>query len=42
MSVTPRHVPGAVAIGMDVSVLMDVWSLFLKRAFSIPSLFCVH
>jgi hypothetical protein len=33
-----HHVLGAVAIGIGASVLMDVWNLFLKRAFGIPSL----
>lgn len=35
----PIHViPGAVAIGLGASAVMDLWNLFLKRAFSIPSL----
>lgn len=29
---------GAVAIGIGASLLMDLWNLFLKRAFGIPSL----
>jgi hypothetical protein len=35
---TASHVFGAVAIGLGASVLMDIWNLFLKRAFGIPSL----
>lgn len=38
MSITLNHVLGAVAIGVGASVLMDLWNLFLKRAFGIPSL----
>jgi uncharacterized membrane protein YagU involved in acid resistance len=38
MSVTPHHVLSAVAVGIGASLLMDAWNLFLKRAFSIPSL----
>ena len=29
---------GAVAVGIGATLLMDLWNLFLKRAFSIPSL----
>jgi hypothetical protein len=32
------HVLSAVAIGLGASVVMDLWNLFLKRAFGIPSL----
>lgn len=35
---TASHILGAVAIGLGASLLMDVWNLFLKRAFGIPSL----
>lgn len=38
MTVTPRHVLTAVALGVGASLLMDVWNLFLKRTFGIPSL----
>lgn len=38
MSITPYHVLSAVVIGVGASLLMDVWNLFLKRAFGIPSL----
>lgn len=33
-----NHVLGAIAIGLGASLLMDLWNLFLKRAFGIPSL----
>ena len=29
---------GAIAIGIGATLLMDLWNLFLKRAFGIPSL----
>jgi len=32
------YVIAAIAIGIGATVLMDVWNLFLKRAFGIPSL----
>ena len=38
MKLEASHVLGAVAIGIGASVLMDLWNLFLKRAFGIPSL----
>ena len=38
MSIAPHHVLGTVAIGVGASLLMDAWTLFLKRAFGIPSL----
>jgi len=38
MSITPHHLPAAVAIGVGASLLMDAWNLLLKRAFGIPSL----
>jgi len=33
-----RNIPYAIAIGIGATLLMDVWNLFLKRSFSIPSL----
>lgn len=33
-----KYLVGAVAIGLGASVVMDLWNLFLKRAFGIPSL----
>ena len=29
---------GAIAIGLGATLIMDLWNLFLKRAFNIPSL----
>jgi Protein of unknown function (DUF2938) len=33
-----NDLPDAAAIGLGASLLMDLWNLFLKRAFGIPSL----
>lgn len=38
MNGAAQVVPGAVAIGLGASVVMDLWNLLLKRAFGIPSL----
>ena len=38
MNVAPHQILSAVAIGLGASLLMDLWNLFLKRAFGIPSL----
>ena len=38
MSNEANHILGAIAIGIGASLLMDLWNLFLKRTFSIPSL----
>jgi hypothetical protein len=38
VSVEARYILGAIAIGIGASLLMDLWNLFLKRTFSIPSL----
>ncbi len=38
MSVEPPYIIGAIAIGIGATLIMDLWNLFLKRAFSIPSL----
>jgi hypothetical protein len=32
------HILGAIAIGIGATLLMDLWNLFLKRTFGIPSL----
>ena len=34
----PRYALGAIAIGIGASLFMDLWNLFLRRAFAIPSL----
>ena len=31
-------IPGAIAIGLGATLVMDLWNLFLKRAFGVPSL----
>src|SRR6266850_4570473 len=38
MSVVGNDVLGATAIGIGATLVMDLWNLFLKRAFGIPSL----
>jgi len=38
MSFEIRDIPAAVAIGIGATLVMDLWNLFLKRAFGIPSL----
>jgi len=38
MILDPPYVVGAVLVGLGATLLIDVWALFLRRAFSIPSL----
>ena len=38
MSIQAHHILGAIAIGIGASLVMDLWNLFLKRTFGIPSL----
>jgi hypothetical protein len=38
MSIEPNHIVGAIAIGIGATLLMDLWNLFRKRAFNVPSL----
>jgi len=38
MVIEANYVLGAIAIGIGATLFMDLWNLFLKRAFSIPSL----
>jgi hypothetical protein len=38
MSIEANDVLGAMAIGIGATLVMDLWNLFLKRSFSIPSL----
>ena len=38
MSVNANQIVGAIAIGIGATLFMDLWNLFLKRAFNIPSL----
>jgi Protein of unknown function (DUF2938) len=36
--VDANYILGAIAIGIGATLVMDLWNLFLKRTFSIPSL----
>jgi hypothetical protein len=38
MSIQANEVVIAIVVGIGATLLMDLWNLFLKRAFSIPSL----
>ena len=38
MSIEANYSLGAIAIGIGASLVMDLWNLFLKRTFNIPSL----
>ena len=38
MAIEAKHIVGAVAIGIGATLLMDLWNLFLKRMFRLPSL----
>lgn len=38
MSIEALYILGGIAIGIGATLLMDLWNLFLKRAFNIPSL----
>lgn len=38
MSIAANDILRAIAIGIGATLIMDLWNLFLKRAFSIPSL----
>lgn len=38
MSLDASDICGAIAVGIGATVVMDVWNLFLKRTFRIPSL----
>jgi uncharacterized membrane protein YagU involved in acid resistance len=38
MSIEAHYILGAIAIGIGATLVMDLWNLFLKRTFSIPSL----
>jgi len=38
MSIEAHDVLGAIAVGLGATLTMDLWNLFLKRTFSIPSL----
>jgi hypothetical protein len=38
MNIEANYILRAIAIGIGATLIMDLWNLFLKRAFSIPSL----
>lgn len=38
MGIETHDIPGAMAIGIGATLGMDLWNLFLKRMFGIPSL----
>lgn len=38
MNIEARSILGAIAVGIGATLVMDLWNLFLRRAFSIPSL----
>jgi hypothetical protein len=38
MSIDANDILGVIAVGIGATLVMDVWNLFLKRTFGIPSL----
>ena len=38
MSIEANYILGAIGVGIGATLVMDLWNLFLKRTFSIPSL----
>jgi DUF2938 family protein len=38
VNIEAGHIVGGIAVGIGATLVMDLWNLFLKRAFSIPSL----
>src|SRR3712207_5381780 len=38
MSIEANDIAGAIAIGLGATLVMDLWNLFLKRTFGVPSL----
>jgi hypothetical protein len=38
MSIEATTILGAIAVGLGATLVMDLWNLFLKRTFSVPSL----
>ena len=38
VNIEASHIMGAVSIGLGATLSMDLWNLFVKRAFGIPSL----
>ena len=42
MNIEASYIGGAVVVGMGAVLIMDLWNLFLQRAFNISSLnFCL-
>ena len=37
MKIEPIHVLIAIAVGLGATLVMDLWAIFLKRAFNVPS-----
>jgi len=37
MNIEPIHVWIAIAVGVGATIVMDLWGIFLKRAFNIPA-----
>jgi hypothetical protein len=38
MAADPRHIVGAVLVGVGATLIIDLWALLLRRGFGIPSL----
>jgi Protein of unknown function (DUF2938) len=38
MNIAADHILGGIAVGIGATLFMDLWNLFLKRTFGIPSL----
>ena len=38
MIIAASYIVGAIVVGLGATLIMDLWNLFLKRAFGIPSL----
>lgn len=38
MRIAAHYIFGAIAVGVGATLVMDLWNLFLRRTFSIPSL----
>ena len=42
MIIEANYIAGGIAIGIGATLVMDIWNLFLKRTFGIPSVnYCV-
>ena len=38
MSIQTTYIVGSILVGLGATLILDLWALFLKRAFNIPSL----